>query len=703
MLSDKNINRLVAMIVIWALAVIVVQARLLGLQLLSSKSFKKRACQQQRKPQDVPARRGTIYDRNGVVLAIDNLFYDIYGDPSQIDNPELVDSVLCQIFQRPKGYYSQKIADAYGRFFVYLEWRVDMAQAAEVRRHRLSGVAMTPIYNRFYPYGKIASTIIGCVGHDGEGLDGIEYLFNEELSGTPTQKIVFSDAFGKTYPLLCYSTGEPVPGCDLYLTIDIRLQQILQSELEKTIKENHADGAYSVFINPKTGEILAMASVPNYDPNEYSKYPLNLRRNRVITDPYEPGSIFKLVTMAAALSEHLVSLADTIDTKNGRAVICGRKVTDVHRMGKISTAEVIIHSSNIGIVKIAQMLDKKTLYEYIKRFGFGTITGIDLPGEADGILRTVSKWWGTSMATIPMGYEVSATPLQIVCAYGVVANHGKLMRPFAVKKCIRSDGEIKWQKNPMIVRQAIPKEVADTLNEMFRKVVTEGTGKMADSPFLALAGKTGTTHKQKTGERGYHEKKYFSSFVGYAPYEDPKIVGLVVVDNPRSGAYYGGTVAAPILRTVMEKATSSGILQLPTERTVTMENTPQKNKVYVPNLIRTTPEQAIRLLQSRGLAAKFYGIGDIVADQSPQHGRAIEPNSVVILYLKPILPKSGDSLKVPDVRGMTIRDAINKLASANVPFRVEGHGVVTEQSPPPNTMIDTNGVCIILCRPKGAL
>ena len=700
MLSGKNINRLVAIVIVWAVVVFVVQSRLLGLQIVSSGELKKKACQQQRKPQDIPARRGTIYDRNGIALAVDNLFYDVYGDPSQIEDPILVDSVLCQIFHKERGYYLKRIEDSPSRFFVYLEWKVDVSQATKIRESKLRGIGMTPIYNRFYPYGKIASTVIGCVGHDGVGLDGIEYLYNDELSGIPTQKIVFTDAFGRTYPLLCYSTGEPVPGNDLYLTIDIRLQQILQSELERAVAKHLADGAYGVFMNPKTGEILAMASVPNYDPNEYSEFPLKLRRNRIITDPYEPGSIFKLVTMAAALSEQVVSTSDTIDTDHGRAKICGRIVSDVHSLGKIPLADVIVHSSNVGIVKVAQFLTKKKLYEYICRFGFGTITGIDLPGENGGLLSNVNKWSGTTMATIPMGYEIAATPLQIICAYSTIANSGRLMRPLAVKKCVRYDGTIKWNKKPMVVRQVIPREIVDTLTQMFRDVVVRGTATKANSNFIAIAGKTGTSHKQKKGEKGYYAREYYSSFVGYAPYDNPEVVGLIMVDNPKKGGHYGGVVAAPVFRAVLEKAISSGISSLPTSKQIEFSSKNGRSIVSVPYLIRTTPEQAEEILRLRGLSAKFYGVGNIVVEQSPSPGRALKPGSTVILHLRQMPLKSSRVVSVPDVRGMPVRNAVNELAKSDVKFRIDGSGIVVEQYPEPDTKIDTNGICVLICRSK---
>ncbi len=701
MFSPRNIGRLVFVVVVWAVAIAAVQARLVGLQVISSAKLRQRAKRQQQKLRDIPARRGTIYDRNGKPLAVDNLFYDIYGDPSQIDDPDLVDSVLCGIFGRPRGYYRKRILDAAGRFFVYLELKVDVPHAMRVRAKNLEGVHMTPIYNRFYPYGSTASTVIGYVGHDGRGRGGLELFYDKQLAGKPAQRLIFTDACGRTYPLLHYSLGNPVPGSDIYLTIDIRLQQILEAELKDALSRHCADGACGVFLDPRTGEVLAMASVPNFDPNDYSSYPLQLHRNRTITDPFEPGSIFKLVTMAAALCEGLITPFDTVDCERGRAFICGRVVRDVHGMGKVPAREVIVHSSNVGITKIAQLLEKRTFYEYIRRFGFGTCTGIDLPGESGGILRPPARWSKTTMATLPMGYEISATPLQIACAYAAVANRGKLMKPFVVSKVVRYDGRVVWRREPMAVRQVIPQEVADTLGAMFRDVVLHGTATLANSRAIPIAGKTGTAHKHKRGARGYEENAYFASFVGYAPYGDPVVVGFVMVDNPRRGHYYGGVVAAPVLRAVLEKAVSSGIIVLPAERSVALAGGRGDSGAVVPDIRRMTPQQAEVLLARCGLEVQFRGVGKVICDQSPAPGRRLERGSVVIAYLAPLAPRCKDSVVVPDVVGLSLRRAAEKLARAGVRFVVHGHGIVVEQVPKAESVVDTAAVCVLLCEPKG--
>ncbi|MCD6594716.1 PASTA domain-containing protein [bacterium] len=703
MFSSKHINRLVIVALLWVAAIVIVQARLVAIQVFSAKQLKQRAINQQVKSKDIPARRGSIYDRNGKLLARDNIFYDIVADPQQLDSLDTVDSVLCQIFQKPSGFYLNKILPYIERRFVYLERKVPTPIAQKIKSKKIDGIYFTPFYSRSYPYGSLASTLIGCVNNDGKGIAGIELMYDSLLAGIPTQKLIFTDGFGDGYPLLCYSTGEPIPGNDIYLTIDIELQGIVETELKKRLKETEANSACTILLNPHTGEVLSMTSLPNFDPNDYIKYPLKMRRNRNITDPYEPGSIFKLVTFAGALQENLITTLDTIDTHNGTIRICGRTVTDVHSIGKTPARDIMIHSSNVGITLIAQNFDKATFYKYIKLFGFGTPTNIDLNAESSGILRPPSKWWGTTMATLPMGYEVSATSIQIASAYGAVANDGVLMRPYVVDKISKFNDDRVIDKKPLRIRRVISRWVADTLSQIFREVVTHGTAVKANSNIIKIAGKTGTSHKTLIGEKGYRTDSYFASFVGYAPYDDPYIVGLVVIDDPKTKNHYGGYVASPVFRNVLEKAISAGIFPSPSSQKlfVYQRNRNRDKLVSVPNLIRTTPEQAREILKMRNLDAKIYGVGNVVIDQSPEQGRVVEPNSVIILHLHQLLADSKDTTAVPDLVGLPLRKAIELLSEHNIPMRIQGRGIVIKQLPEPDSIIDSNSVCILVCEPKG--
>ncbi len=699
MLSSKNINRIVLIVILWILAIVVVQARLVQLQIFESSRLKRMARRQQLKDKDIPARRGAIYDRHGRLLAVDNVYYDMVADPTQMENIDEADSILCSIFGRESGYYLRKILPHINKRFVYLEKKITPPYADKVKQSHIKGIYFLPFYSRSYPYGTAASTVIGYVDNEGKGQAGIELYYDSLLSGQVGKEHIFTDAYGRDYPLLSYVLKEPIPGNDLYLTIDIELQRILEAELWRALETHKAKSASGILLDPHTGEVLAMASVPNFDPNNYSAYPLQNIGNRNIIAPYEPGSIFKLITFAGALAESLISLEDTIDTDHGVLHIRGRVVTDVHSLGKVPARDVLVYSSNVGTVIIAQKFDDRTFYKYIKLFGFGSPTNIDLPSESRGLLRPPEKWWGTTMATLPIGYEISATPIQIACAYASVANSGVLMRPYVVQKAVSYTGKVVYARSPLKVRRTVPRWVVDSLVELFREVVVRGTAKGANSEVIDFAGKTGTSHKAKIGERGYQARAYYASFAGFAPYKNPFVAGIIVVDEPSAGYHYGGQVAAPVFKNVLEKAISAGIFPSPKSRKLFV-NPREEEAVVVPDLINTTPEQARILLELRGLEAKFYGVGTVVAQQSPLPGKPVEKNTVVILHLAQPPVADSDSVAVPDVRGFTVREAVAELARAGIMPKIEGSGVVVEQMPAPGEMVVKTGTCVLMCKPK---
>ncbi len=703
-MSSKNINRLVLIVILWIFAIVVVQARLVELQIFQAKQLRQRALRQQLKRETIPARRGSIYDRRGRLLATDNVFYDIVADPTQLcrfENLDEVDSILCSIFGRKPGYYLSRIMPYINRRFAYIEKKVTPPFANKVKQAHIKGIYFMPFYSRSYPYGTAASTIIGYVDAEGKGQAGIELYYDSLLAGKAGERQIFTDAYGRDYPLISYSISEPVPGDDIYLTIDIELQRILEAELKKALEIHKAKSAAGVLLDPRTGEVLAMASVPNFDPNNYSQYPLENISNKNIIAPYEPGSIFKLVTFAGALAESLISLDDTIDTDHGVLHIRGRVVTDVHSLGKVPAREVLVHSSNVGTVIIAQRFEPTTFYKYIKLFGFGSPTNIDLPSESPGLLRPPAKWWGTTMATLPIGYEISATPIQIACAYASIANRGILMRPYVVEKAVDFMGRVVYSRSPLKVRRTVPRWVVDSLTELFRQVVLRGTATEAKSEVIDIAGKTGTSHKARVGAKGYIPGAYYASFAGFAPVDKPFVAGLIVVNEPSAGYHYGGQVAAPVLKNVLEKAISAGIFPSPKSQKLFVHQRDDSGTVVVPYLINTTPEQARVLLKMRGLEAKFYGVGNVVADQSPQPGKPIEKNSVIVLHLRQLNADGADSLVVPDVLGMTVRESVAAMAKSGIMPKIEGRGVVVEQIPAPGSVVGSDAVCVLICKPKG--
>ncbi len=743
MFGSKHINRIIIVAVAWILAFAAIQARLAQLKILRAGEYRTIAAKQHNKAKDVPARRGSIFDRKGRLLASDQYYYDIFADPTLIDSLEQTDSILCGIFSKPRGYYAAKLSQYQGKRFAYIEKKVDHPHGQILATKKLRGIFLSPFYSRIYPYGNCASTILGTVDLDGKGIAGIERSYDSLLSGIPAQKIIFCDAFGQDYPLQTYSSGEAVPGNDVYLTIDIELQQILENELRAALENYAAQSCCGILIDPVTGEILAMASLPDFDPNKYSQYQLSALKNRNISDPYEPGSIFKLVTFAAVIAESAADLEDSVDTHGGQMSICGRIVKDVHSAGRTSGEEMLIESSNVGTVLLAQNLTKTQLYNYICKFGFGTATNIDLPSESYGILRKPENWWGTSMATLPMGYEISVTPLQVACAYSSIANDGNLMRPFLVSRAMSVEGDVVFVKNPITIRKVVPQFVSEKLTELLRRVVTDGTGKTAKSELIQIAGKTGTSHKSILGEKGYHASSYYASFAGFAPYDDPYVAGMIVVDEPKGGVYFGGSVSAPIFKTILEKAVCAGIFPAPASKRLYVYESEQNELISVPELVETTPVQAREILHLRGLEPKFVGKGNTIISQVPNPGEKVKPNEKICLTLgetptdnanyiqmmtapqptiakictvqidstlspntsfiidtsfveeqQPVL-KMGK--KMPQLCGLPLRKAIEVLSSAKIVFSVRGHGFVEKQHPVADSILCAGETCIIEC------
>ena len=687
----RKINRLTTVIVFWLVVLVVLVCRLAAIQIFKTRYYRELAKKQHLISVKISAPRGNIYDRNGIPLAINNLFYELIADPSQIKDTNLVDSILTRLTGRERGFYYNKIRNSISRYYVYLERKVSPEIGRKIESLAIPGISVSPKYSRNYPHGKIGSTVIGCVDADGNGIEGLELYYNDYLKGTPAKKVLVHDALGNKYPVYGDLLKSAKPGKDIYTTLDIRLQEIVDKELEDAVLRNAADAGMAIFVNPKTGEILAVSSFPNYDPNHPGDFPDGYRRCRPITDEFEPGSVFKIVTFCCALAEGKLALDDTIDTGNGYLRINMRDVRDVHGYGLLRAPEILINSSNVGIVKIAKRLDKQTFYRYIKLFGFGTITNVDFPGEADGKLNSPSKWSIPTMSTLPMGYEVRATAIQLACAYSAIANHGRMNRPFLVSKAVSGDGDTEIIRQPLMVRQVIPEWVSDTVYNILRKVVTRGTARSANSPYVKIAGKTGTSKKHAYGTTKYKSHEYYSSFAGIAPFEDPKVVGVIVIDNPKAGKYYGGFVAAPVFRAIIEKAVSAGIVESPRSLKLAV-SAYHDEKTAVPALRFMPAAQAKEVLRKRRLVPKIIGVGNVVISQVPKAYSEVEVGDTVWVYLG---EREGQTNKVilPDLRGLSIRDAMKKLTELGVKPIISGYGVVVEQEPAPFTEVKIGCEC----------
>jgi cell division protein FtsI (penicillin-binding protein 3) len=502
---------------------------------------------------DIPPLRGQIFDRNGKELATNLKVPSIYAVPRLLraDERGTLALKVSQILNLDKEYVLEKLSK--NKSFIWLKRKVTFEQAEKIQALESAALGVVKEYRRFYPQGDLLAQILGFADVDNIGLEGIELALNRELQGRAGKRITKRDALGREIKAFEIKQVPAVDGNNVTLTIDQYIQYLTERALDRAFKDWKAKGAMAVVMEAKTGKILAIASRPSYDPNQYEKSSTETRRNRVITDMYEPGSIFKIVAASGALNENVVTPSKIFNCENGTWHYGSRTLHDVHAYGNLSFEDVIVKSSNIGTVKIAALMDREVFQSYIQGFGFGRTTGFDLQGEAPGFTRPPSQWSNTSPYNIPIGQEVMVTPLQMVTAMAVIANGGDLVKPYIISKVEDQNGVILREKNPTIRRKVIRAEVAAIMRRILVRVVEEGTGKKAHIDGIPVGGKTGTAQKVLPNGRGYSHSNFMSSFIGFAPADEPQFVMAVVLDDPKP-LYYGGTVAAPVFKEVMEAA-----------------------------------------------------------------------------------------------------------------------------------------------------
>jgi len=501
---------------------------------------------------EIQPKRGVIYDKNLKELATSLRVPSIYAVPRLMMDKEKPD--LAKKISRLLGLNYAEVKERLLRdkSFVWLKRRVSEEQAETIKELRNPNIGIVPEYKRFYPNSSLMSNLMGFCGIDNNGLEGLELHFDHYLKGKTGFRYTKRDAMGREIVAMEEKLIPAVNGYHMVLTIDQYIQYITEKELDAACTKWNAKGGMALVMNPSDGSILAMASWPTYDPNNIKDFPAANRRNRAITDIFEPGSVFKIITMSGALNEGIVALSDKFFCENGAWSIGRRILHDVHPYGTLDFQEVLIKSSNIGTVKVASRLGPDKLYSYIRNFGFGELTNIELRGEVPGILRPPSKWSGTSMSSIPIGQEVAATAVQCLSSLNVIANGGTLYKPHLLNKIIDEKGIEIATKKIQSRRNVIKPETAQTMKKILQRVVEEGTGKNAIIEGVTVAGKTGTAQKiLPTG--GYSHSNFFSSFIGFAPVEKPLLSMIVVLDDP-SPSYYGGTVAAPVFKNVIEQS-----------------------------------------------------------------------------------------------------------------------------------------------------
>jgi len=638
-LSQRRILQLFAILAAWAVIVI---ARLAQVQLAEHDHYVQRAQRQQERTLDLKPVRGSILDARGRILAESIAAESIYADPQAIRNPKSVAKALAGL--PGIGMTARQIEARLGgdRSFAWVARQLPLEVTAEARKLALPGIYFLEAHRRSYPRGTLGANVIGYVGVDGEGLAGIEHSFDDYVKGTPGKVTLLKDARKGVYLVGGDGANRPRDGHHVILTIDSVVQFIAERALENAVQRYHANGGTVIVMDPKDGAILAMASLPTFDPNRLRDFPVTSWRNRAVQDLYEPGSTFKLVTAAAALEEHVVTPSQILDCGNGEITVANITIHehDGHRYGLLSFEDVIVNSSNVGSARVGLALGEQRFDRWIRRFGFGERTGIALPGETGGLLRPSEKWTQVSPASLAIGQEIGVTPLQIVRAFATVPAGGLLIEPRIVRRVVDDQGATVYEPPRHAPVRVMSEKTAAVLNEILKNVVSRGTGEHAALTEHVVAGKTGTAQKAARG--GYSPDRFIGSFAGYVPADQPRLVILAVIDEPRP-EYYGGTVAAPVFREVAEAtlrylgvppsipSRTIGV-GLPVLAAFPRPRKDQPSTRGVPDLRGLDARAAVARAVASGLTVRAIGSG-VVTSQDPEPGGALPANRKVTLKL----------------------------------------------------------------------
>jgi cell division protein FtsI (penicillin-binding protein 3) len=675
--------------------------RLFQIQVIDGREYQDLARRQYEQQTELPASRGIVYDRNGNVLISNTQFVSFAADPLIIgDNVTAVARRFSSVFGKSPAHYAERIRN--GRRFVWLERRVSPDYLTRVNPKEIEGVMMIQEPKRLYHYGALAREVLGTTDIDNTGIAGIELEYDAQLRGRNGYMIMQRDGKMRAYPSADYPRIEPVNGQSIVLTLDLSFQSIVEEELKRGIERNDAESGLAIMLNPKTGAVLAMAN-----------YPAGTR-NRVLTDMFEPGSVYKIVTAAAALEHNLRQGSDTFYAEDGeyRVDLPGNRVRvirDTEKYEWLSFRDAVAYSSNIVMAKLSDEIGAERLYKMSRDFGFGIPTGIELPGEVRGDLKRPVDWSGTTLNTMSYGYEVGVTPIQIAAAYAALANKGVLMRPYIVDRLLDAQGRAAGETRPQQVRRVVGPAVADTLLSFFEAVVREGTGRNAQVNGVRIAGKTGTARKIVDGR--YSVADYTASFVGMLPVEDPEIVCLIMMDNPRRGGYYASGTSVPVFRSIAERIVSTGLLRVPpakrdrfadSHRQVHKTSGAQQIEEYgrprVPDVRHYPAAVARDILERSGFRAAVEGAG-IVVDQQPPAGERIDGPEQI--RLTAVQGNTGDeTVAVPDLTGLTVRSALNRLRAEGLSMEILGSGVIVKQSVRPGARVQPGAVIHVVCRPR---
>jgi cell division protein FtsI/penicillin-binding protein 2 len=639
------------------------------------------------------ARRGTIYDRNGKILARDILQYSVAILKNRLQDGNKTLKKTSQILGIPASNLRKKLKEKSN--FVYIKHQVFPEQAEQLERLKNPAIHLEKKFQRIYPHNHYAAHVLGFCNLDNKPLGGVEYQYNKYLEGKPGWEMLEMDGIGRRLPNLDLQREDPINGFDIRLTLDVDFQMIVDDELARGVQNSNAADGIAILMNSNTGEILSLANYPSFNPAKASQYRSEILKNRAILDVIEPGSTFKIVTLAAALEVLKVKIdQDIVFCENGSYAKSGHNFRDYEKFAWLTARKVFENSSNIGVVKIAERLKKEVLYRYTRNFGFGMSTGIDLPGESSGILHPLNNFSKTSHLFMSFGYEIGVTPLQLISAYAIPASGGHLMKPYVLKTIFGDDGREYRENEPEKIRTVISQDAASLMTDVLLGAVKNGTGKEAFIDNIAIAGKTGTAQLYDIEKGAFDSRKHLASFVGYFPAYSPKFVLLIMIRHPK-GKYYGGLVAAPVFRKIVQRIMSINTIPdlMIAGNVLPASEVTNKN---IPNVVNLTPADAIDVLKQLDLKYSFVGKGNIVIRQ--EKSKEFEQVPGVVLYLDQSIEYSEKIM--PSVTGLTMKEALSLLNENKILCEVQGSGIVISQLPKAGSKISNGGPVKVVCKPS---
>jgi cell division protein FtsI (penicillin-binding protein 3) len=674
--------------------------RLVRLQVVKHDEFVQRAQRQQNRSLPIEPPRGNIYDRNGYALAMSVDVDSVFAVPSEIHDPENTANLLSKVLDLDAQDVLARLKMA--KPFVFIKRKIDQETANRVRELNLQGIHFRKEPKRFYPKRELAAQVLGYVGMDDEGLGGLERVFDDDLRGIPGRDLISVDARRQWFSRV---ERPPDPGQNLVLTIDQTIQYIAEKELDQGMQDTKAIAGTVVVENPRTGEILALANRPTFNPNVFNSVPLEALKNRAVSDVYEPGSVFKVVTYSAAINENVVTPDDHVDCQHGSIDVFGMKIHDHESLGVVTIAEALAHSSDVAAIKVGMKLGQDKLYKYIKAYGFGQQTGIELPGETRGLSKPVNHWSKVSIGAISMGQEIGVTPLQAISLVSTIANDGIYTPPRIVAGELPPNSKaVPVVFHPAQQRRIVTPMTAAQMKKMMEGVVLFGTAHRAILNGYTVAGKTGTAQKVDPATGGYSKTKYVASFVGFAPINNPALTIAVILDSP-IGLHQGGQVSAPIFRRIAQQ-----VLEYE----------------HVPHDIETTknPQRQAMLAKATDVEDASDRLGDPPKDDELAAAQAAAPKPALAASTDsrptttesaqskpnesapsvPTLtasamprsapqPPSGSGVVldvdtgavVPSFLGKPLRSAVEIAQQSGVQITALGSGIAREQSPPPGS------------------